>query len=323
MISNLRRQYHLRILNYLLANILWRLRFRFGWISGGGGDSHAHLSPEESVKHIERVFQWYSLYGGDEIFKGSCVEIGPGDSAGVAMLMRHHGAEKVTLVDRFRSPKKQAHQEKIYKLIADRHKLYYLKGGIEWNDESIKGIQWHIGLSAEAFFQKAVEQRQSFDAIVSCAAMEHLFDPLGCLTNMIKSLKTGGTMVHCIDFRDHGMFEPRYHPLKFLSVPSYFYWHMTRNSGDQNRVLLQEYRRTLQEISRSSAISFDFFVWILVGGVELDPFLPIDRVPPDLWDRSSAIVEQWRHELATEFKGIHSRDLAVAGVCLSLTKRSE
>ncbi len=52
MISNIRRQYHIRILNYLLSNLLWRLRFHFGWISDGGGDSHANLSPEESIRHI-------------------------------------------------------------------------------------------------------------------------------------------------------------------------------------------------------------------------------------------------------------------------------
>lgn len=146
MISNIRRQYHIRILNYLLSNLLWRLRFHFGWISDGGGDSHAN------------------------------------------------------------------------------------------------------------------------DAIVSCAVMEHLYDPMGCLTNMIKSLKTGGTIiVHCINFRDHGMFEPRYHPLKYFTVPSTLYQLITSKSGDQNRCLLYLYRNFWKK-HRKSCPSPMIFIYVCLSG---------------------------------------------------------
>jgi len=320
-LASIRKSYYLRILNYLLSNLLWRPRFHFGWISGGGGDSHANLSPEESIRHIERVFQWYTRYGGSEIFKGTCVEIGPGDSAGVAMLMKHHGVDQAILVDRFRSPREKDHQQKIYGLLADRYNLQYLKKGAVWDDNSIKGVQWHIGQPAELFFQKTVEQGQSFDAIVSCAVMEHLYDPMGCLTNMIKSLKTGGTMVHCIDFRDHGMFEPRYHPLKYLTVPSTLYQLMTSKSGDQNRCLLYLYRNFLEETSKILSFSHDIHIWMLIGGTEFDPFRKIEDIPPKMWNKSLVIVKRHKKELLDEFASMPDKDLAVAGICIVIKKQ--
>jgi len=320
-LTHIRKQYHFRILNYLLINFLWKLRFPLGMIKGGGGHSHARLTPKESIKHLEQIFKWYREYGNIESFKGDCVEIGPGDNAGVALLMRSNGAKSVTLIDRFYTPRDHHHQEKIYEALSAQYKIDFLKNGSVWNEEDLKGIHWKTGLSAEKYFKDAVSQKVNFDAIVSCAVMEHLYDPLGCLSDMITCLKKGGTIIHCIDFRDHGMFEPRYHPLKYLSIPKHLYKIMTRQSGDPNRILHFDYRQFLENLNDS--ISFKIFVWMLVGGIELNPFVEIEFVPEELWSESITLVEKWKKEFSKEFKNKSNKDLAVAGICLVIKKPYE
>jgi hypothetical protein len=320
MIGRFRKQYQLRILNYLAINIIWRLRIQFGWILGGGGHSHASLSIDESICHIEKTFQRYCQYGNLSRFMGVCVEVGPGDNAGVAMLMRKSGADEVRLIDRFYAPRDVEKQKSIYEALSNKLDLKFLKNGMEWDEKNLHGIEWNIGLPAEDFFRQAAESGAMFDTIVSCAVMEHLYDPLGCLIDMTKCLKEHGTMIHCIDFRDHGMFEPRYHPLKYLTVPRSLYRMMTRYSGDQNRVLLHDYRRVLDSLSQDNAISYDTYAWFLVGGIELDPLIRIDQISSEQWQTPVAIVDKWRHELAADYRTVPSRDLAVAGICMVVKK---
>ncbi|MCX5828418.1 MAG: methyltransferase domain-containing protein [Deltaproteobacteria bacterium] len=289
-------------------------------IRGGGGHSHAKLSIDESIRHIENIFQRYCQYGDLSRFMGVCVEVGPGDSAGVAMLMRKSGADEVKLIDRFYAPRDMEKQKRIYEVLSNKFDLAFLKNGMAWDEKNLHGIEWKIGLPAEDFFRQVAESGAMFDTIVSCAVMEHLYDPLGCLIDMTKCLKEDGTMIHCIDFRDHGMFEPRYHPLKYLTVPRSLYRMMTRYSGDQNRVLIHDYRKVLDDLSRDNTISYDFYAWFLVGGIELDQLVRIDQISSEQWQTPVAIVDKWRHELAADYRTVPSRDLAVAGICLVVKK---
>lgn len=319
--KNWRRQYHLRILNYLFTGLIWKIREKIGLIAGGGGNSHAMLSLEESVSHIECIWGWYLKYGEIDQFHGECVEIGPGDNAGIAMLMRHSGARSVKLLDRFRSPRNAKQQARIYQTLAQRYGLSYLKKGTDWQEGNISGIEWEIGVSAENFFSESVQIQKKYGAIVSCAAMEHLYDPLGCLENMILCLDPGGTMVHCIDFRDHGMFTPRYHPLRHLDVPGPIYRLMTRSTGDQNRVLLHEYRRLLEKMADIIDFQFKIYVWMLAGEPPLESFLLIGDIHSEMWQKPLSLVSKARRQFSDEFERVDDKDLAVAGICL-VVKRS-
>jgi hypothetical protein len=68
------------------------------------GVAHLHKSVEESVAYIAEVFEDYFNFSGIEkhAFEGKHVlEIGPGDSLGVALMMVGLGAKQVVCVDRF------------------------------------------------------------------------------------------------------------------------------------------------------------------------------------------------------------------------------
>ena len=58
-------------------------------------------------------------------------------------------------------------------------------------------------------------KKGSFDLIISRAVLEHIYYIEKAFNVMDVLLKSGGIMIHKIDFRDHGMFsENGFHPRK-------------------------------------------------------------------------------------------------------------
>src|SRR5215469_5073307 len=192
---------------------------RLGHIQSESGSTHRNLEVEESVRYVEEVFNDYIVYGNLDEVRGTAAEVGPGDTAGVALLLRGAGCETVDLVDRFRSRRNAEQQERIYQMLAARHGL----STNAWHDDDLPGITWRIGSSAEAYFARRANegQRGCYDLIVSRATLEHLYDPLGAIRSMTKCLKPGGQMLHKVDFRDHGMFTPAQPELTYLRYPSW------------------------------------------------------------------------------------------------------
>ena len=201
------------------------MRQRLGRIRSESGSTHCGLPIEDSVGYVEEVFDDYVTYGGLVRPAGTAAEVGPGDNAGVALLLRMAGCETVELVDRFRERRSPAHQAQIYQALAIRHGLDQPDGTGRWDDERLPGIIWHLGSSAEDYLRQAskMSRRPRYDLIVSRAALEHLSDPLGTIANMAVCLRPGGRMLHKIDFRDHGMFTPAHSELTFLRFPAPLY----------------------------------------------------------------------------------------------------
>ena len=239
---NLRRQVKrsvaLTCLYYLADD--WRARRRLarGRLATRSGTRHATLTLDESLDYIDRVHADYLAYGGLENICGRVAEIGPGDNFGVALRMLGAGAREVHTIDRYRSHRDDARQACIHRALAQRHGLGELLGDGGAGAVGIRGLVAHEGAPAETFFRSSGLR---FDCIVSRAVLEHLYDPLAALDDMAASLAPGGSMIHRIDFRDHGMFAD-HHPLTFLTIPDALYRAMTRGSGRPNRLLLPAWR---------------------------------------------------------------------------------
>lgn len=303
-----------KALAYAVDDLGRGLGQRLGRIQSESGSTHRALAVGESVGYVEAVFQDYLTYGGLDRLGGTAAEVGPGDNAGVGLLFRAAGCETVELIDRFRSHRSLEQQRRIYQALADRHDLPSPAGG-DWDDERLPGIVWRLGSSAEGYFaQRARDSQRRYDLIVSRAALEHLYDPLGAIRSMTACLGPGGRMAHKIDFRDHGMFTPTHPELTFLRYPAPLYRRMTRRSGRPNRVLLHRYRSLAEELRRSVGLEVTILATSLVGEGEITPHVPCAAVPAAALQRAVQRVEAERRHFAEEFNGVSSQDLAITGI---------
>lgn len=302
-----------KALAYVADDLGWGVRQRMGRIQSESGSTHRGVAVEDSVAYVEEVFNDYLTYGGLDHLGGTAAEVGPGDNAGVALLLQWAGCQTVDLVDRFRSRRSLDHQRLIYQALAHRHGLVSPADG--WDDEYLPGITWCLGSSAEDFFAQRVREDQAgYNLIVSRAALEHLYDPLGAIRSMAACLKPGGRMVHKVDFRDHGMFTPAHPELTFLRFPTALHREMTRRSGRPNRVLLHRYRELAEELGRSGSLEVTILVTSLVGEGEVTPHVPFAALPPARLRRAVTEVEAQRYRFARGFADVAPENLAVTGI---------
>ena len=308
----IKRSITLTILYYLVDDLRARYRLSRGKLVTRSGSRHGTLTLEESLQYIERVYRDYVDYGELKGFAGRVAEIGPGDNFGVALLMLGAGAKEVHTIDRFRPLRYDARQAGIYWALATRHGL----GGLLVDDGvdavEIRGLVANHGVAAEVFFRSSSLR---FDYIVSRAVLEHLYDPLSALDDMAEALAPGGTLIHRIDFRDHGMFSG-HHPLTFLTIRDALYRAMTRGSGRPNRFLLPVWRNWLHR----SPLTGSLRVTRLVGVEgEMDP-AEWDDIDPAARRTALAFVRAIRPRLVPSLTELSDKDLAVSG-CVLVAKR--
>lgn len=312
--AGIRRSIVLTCAYYLLDD--WRARRRLagGDLSTRSGSRHDRLDVDSSLQYIERIHADYLAYGGvDGIggFSGVVGEIGPGDNFGLALLLLGGGATEVHALDRYRSERDADAQRTIYAALSEKHGLAGLFSGPP-AEETIRHLHYHAGEPAETFFR---DHDIRFDAILSRAVLEHLYDPLGALSDMAARLNPGGRLVHRIDFRDHGMFAGR-HPLTFLTVPGAVYKHMVRGAGRPNRVLLPDYRAWLAGSGMAGTLSITRLAGV-EGAIAPAAWKDIDE---ELRHRALETVTAIRPRLRSPFAAMTDEDLAVAGTVLEARK---
>lgn len=311
-----------RLLAVLLAidDLRWGVRLRLKRFRTRSGSAHAELSLDDSIRYIETVFNDYVEFG-DLQGRGVAAELGPGDSAGVALLLRLAGYEQIDMIDRYESERDPHQQEQIYAALDARHALGQFRIGERWDARALRGVTYYAGQPAETYFARAAAEGRQYDLIVSRSVMEHLYDPLAALESMVDALKPGGRMIHKVDLRDHAMFTPAHPELTFLTIGDTLYSMMTRNSGRPNRVLLPDYRRTLGRLATEGTIEYEILVTQLVGVGELSrPIRQLDIPPGDLRD-AEAEVDRVRPRFSRRFRTMSSSDLAVSGFFLKATRR--
>lgn len=296
---------------YVLDDMAQRIRLALGDLSTRSGARHAGLDLKRSLAYIERVHADYCAYAGVAHFAGTVAEIGPGDNFGVALLLLGNGASAVHTLDRYRPLRDAGRQRAIYRALAEQHHLAHLFDG-EPSEAAIRGLVQHTGEPAEIFFRRS---RLRFDAILSRAVIEHLYDPLAALDDMAAALRPRGVLVHRIDLRDHGIFEG-HHPLAFLTIPEPLYRLMTRASGRPNRVPFPAYEAWLARSGLEGALKIT-----RLAGVE-------GEVGPALWEELAAesraraleTVRAIRPRLAAPFRGLPDEALAASG-CLLVARK--
>ena len=285
---------------YIINDLLAQQRLKRGNLLTTSGSRHTDLDVTGSLQYINRIYHDYLTYGNISGFIGNVAEIGPGDNFGVALRILNSGASHVHAIDRWTSKRDDLAQFHIYTALSKKYDLsHFFSGNISEN--SIEKLTYHSGKPAETFFR---DTETKFNAIVSRAVLEHLYDPISALADMTKTLCQNGLMIHRVDLRDHGMF-PNFHPLTLLTFSDKVHKYMTVGSGRPNRVLVNQYRDFLERTDLSGNIRITRLVSI---DKEFDP---IDWKNLDKQYKLTAIkaVNLIRPRLNVKFRKLPDEDL--------------
>jgi SAM-dependent methyltransferase len=235
----------------IFKNFYYGLRYQFhlGTYSIDGV-IHLHKEVEESLAYVTDVFEDYFRFSGIEkqAFEGKYVlEIGPGDSLGVALMMVGLGVRQVVCIDRFltyRDPNKEraimaalvdaappVAKERMNRCLDSDHRIV---GDV---------IRYMPDVPFETVAEKFGEIR--FDYIISRAVLEHVYDIDKTYACCRKLLRSGGRMIHKVDLANHSSVE--LHPLQFLTYTERLWWLMSSNISRVNRRRCSQHRVALEK----------------------------------------------------------------------------
>ena len=277
------------------------------------GARHRDGNIEEAVDYIASVFNVYRAATRIERFYGRMAEIGPGDSCGIGLMFLAQGGQEAHLVDRFFSSRDEQQQQLINRAMVQKFpQLTSLLQNGDFSESSFTGVRRFYGIPAETFFSS----HKGYDFIVSCAVMEHLFDPLEALSAIISALNPGGMTVHQVDCRDHGQFSNHFHDLKFLELPAWTYSPLGWGGGP-NRVRLGSYVDVLQR----ERLHFTVFIDELTGVPgRMAPGTLMEQIPRETIDTSRQYISKYRKGLAKPFRDMCDEDLMVSVFTLCARK---
>lgn len=293
------------------------VRRLLGRRDGPMGATHRDLDLAVSLDYVDEVFADYQNYASldDRALAGKTVlELGPGDSFGVAMRFVAAGCARVITADRFIPFRDAAQQRAIYEGLLSRMTPEQRErvAGVVNPDHGapVPGgkIDVREGLAIERAPQEIGEA--SVDVIVSRAVLEHVFDLETAFDAMDRILKPGGMMAHKVDLRDHGLFAGGgQDALTFLTVADHTYdWMGEESAGLPNRKLIGWYRGKLDRLGYETS-----YLTTHLAGIEAEvqPHRPLASGLPE--NAPLGAVEAMRPRLLSRFASLPGDELAIAG----------
>ncbi len=283
------------VLLHMRLNWLMNRRRRRGIIEIASGHI-PRTSVEASVVYIQQVFADYltmAHLSKEDIQGKRVLEIGPGDTLGVALLFLCAGACEVVCLDKFAPTRKDTHMRDVYRALYNclsgeeqsRFDSFVVDGNIL--DVAPVHLMQGIGIEdATSLFEPAY-----FDLIVSRSVLEEVHAIDVTISVMKRLLAPDGMMVHKIDLRDYGMFSLYgHHPLTFLTIPERVYTLMTSHRPQPNRKRVTYYREKMQQEGMKAYL------------------VPTHRIEED--------IQCIRPHLQPAFRGLSDEDLRISGLFL-------
>ncbi len=307
-------------------NFAFKIRRLAGDINSWSGSTHYGLGLEESLAYIQKVYGDYLSYAGlnpSDLTGRRVLEIGPGDSFGVALKFLAAGCTQVVCLDRLASRRDAVQQLAIYRALREHlsasEQLHFdqaaaLDPAFTPNPERLRSVCGTALEDASSLFPP-----ESFDYIVSRAVLMEIGNIDGAFASMDRLLKPGGCLIHKIaPVHDYRMFRAYgYGPLEFLTVPEWMYRRMVSECGGPNRRPVTYYRRKMAELGYDATLH-------LVSLIGSDAtFRPGVSSPPrgtQDYLRARAEIEKARPRLQPEFRAVEDDDLMVEDLFLVARK---
>ena len=235
----------------IFKNFYYGLRYKLRLGTYGiDGVTHLHKGVEESLAYVADVCEDYFRFSGIEkqAIEGKHVlEIGPGDSLGVALMMVSLGAKQVVCIDRFltyRDPNKEYAITAALVAAAPPIAKERMNRCLD-SDYRIVGdvIRYMPDVPFETAAEKLEEIR--FDYIISRAVLEHVYDIDKTYACCRKLIRSGGRMIHKVDLTNHSSIE--LHPLQFLTYTEGLWRLMSSNISRVNRCRWPQHKAALEK----------------------------------------------------------------------------
>ncbi len=313
----IKKRKYLNVLLYMYHSTRVRSRNLLGILVHDSGQRHAKLHIDESIQYIENVFADYQRIANITQFSGRIAELGPGDSAGIGLMFLTHGAEHVDLADRFYAKRcRQSHREIYSKLALKYPALRKIIADIDI--DKLSCLKQHHGphASGEVFF----DSNKDFNTIVSKDVLEHVNQPALILQKMYAALVPGGHLINKVDLKDHGIFTPYQHSVKFLEIPNWLYKLMTYGTGYPNRVLFHEYKTTLLQLNPQCK----FYITGLHGvNDDLSFRYLFADIPKNLVSLAINFIKIHRNKFAHKLSKVPAEDLIVSSFFFVCKKQSQ
>jgi SAM-dependent methyltransferase len=277
------------------------------------------------LNRINTTFADYQKYGGlsaDRLRGRHVLEVGPGETIGVALRFIGAGAESVTAVDKFVPLQTSTFHRRLYHTLeaqrpadesARMEAAVDLTNGVAPRDRKLTYV---YGEGMEVTARRL--RPASVDVIVSNAVLEEIYDSDTMFAGFDRLLKPGGRQVHVIDLGDYGMFSKHgFHPLEFLTIPDGIYRYMVEASGQPNRRGVDYYRRTAARFGYSARI---YRTWVVGGREHLREYPLQLQYGRDYSDENLQLVRSVRSRLLSRYRELSDEDLLTRSILLVLDK---
>lgn len=280
------------------------------------GARHQGFSLEQSTAYVDWVFGDYELQGltPERLDGARILELGPGDTLGVALRLVARGARQVVCLDRFVTARDPGQQRRIHSALREAmpaEERERLAGVVAPDGGLVPGQAAIVLIEGTGVEQADRVVSGPFDAIISRAVLAHVWDLDLAFAVMDRLLAPGGLMIHKIDLSDHLLFsEADHNPLTFLTVSDLVWDQMRSQTGLPNRALVDYYRAKLAELGYEAEL-----LATKVTGRSDDLPSPVPAAEISAEARSAAsLIEQIRPKLLRRFRGLPDEDLAIAGL---------
>jgi SAM-dependent methyltransferase len=302
-------------------NLRSRTRERRGGLRAITAVGASLPAPAARVVHSRNAFESFLASGELEregLAGTRVLELGPGEDLSVAIRFLAAGAAAVSCIDRFEFQVDEEWRRSVYRLLLDdldeegrrRVSDVLTAEGRLVAEESRLRLITGVGIEEGAGKLAA----GTFDLIVSVAVLEHVYDLEASFRAMDALLAPGGTMVHQVDLRDHGMFSGGgRHPLEFLTIADPLYRLMTSHTGAPNRDRIGTYRELLAELGHQATIKVTN-----VGGAPEDIVPYREHVEPE--PALAGSIEDLRPRLQGRFASLPVEELAATGIVIRSRK---
>jgi SAM-dependent methyltransferase len=248
------------------------------------------------------------------------LEVGPGDSDGVALRLLAAGASEVTLIERVALPRDRDQQRRIRRGLLDslaRKERKRLTSIVHPDGSLIESprLRWITGTGIDD--ADHLLTAAGYDLILSMAVLQEVRAPDAAFAAMDRALAPGGAIVHGIDLRDYGHYSGRgLHPLTYLTIPEPIY-RASAYVVRVNRRHMAWYRAKTAELGYRTVT----YASRVVGQDRPLPRLKTElREGVDYDERAAALVEEIRPKLRRRYRSAPVADLLTAGIVLVATK---